>query len=52
MNFLFLFVVFTVKREPLKSKEELDKELEQYMVNTGNISDRELGIYGLQLGCN
>lgn len=52
MNFLFLFVVFTVKREPLKTKEELDKELERYMLNTREIYDREPGIYVLQLGCN
>lgn len=40
-----LHVSFTVKRVPPKSKEDLDKELEQYMVNTKTSLDRELGIY-------
>lgn len=34
-----LIVLFTAKLEALKSKEDLDKELEQYMIDTKSILD-------------
>lgn len=40
-----LFKIQTVKREPAKSKEQLDAELDQYMVNTKPNPDQEFGIY-------
>lgn len=40
----FFFCV-AVKREPPKSKEQLDAELDQYMVNTKSSLDQEMSIY-------
>lgn len=36
---------FTVRREAPKSKEQLDAELDQYMVNTKSSLDQEMSLY-------
>lgn len=42
---IFFFSKFAGKREPPKSKEQLDAELDQYMVNTKSSLDQEMSIY-------
>lgn len=44
LNSIYIFK-FIVRREPPKSKEQLDAELDQYMVNTKSSLDQEMSLY-------